>query len=302
MYDLATQTGRKRISHDFNHLFLGLDHKAYARKLGVSERTARRLRAGERVPHKVTARRMLDESTRIRDLAAKDDAEFARYIEEVRRANAEKQGKIRIERMCEEGISKTVPKWYIRAELAFFEGKFEVAAAILADRLEPEEIEAVELALRPYAITCLGLSYQYLGHPSDATERYRDALQAGLFAHRPPAHIAWFRTNLAGGLVRMRELEDALVQCRAAIDDSISHLPAYYVALCASDALRDPHRLAIWIGRTIQAAKSTISPSRLEEFLLRADDDPDLAWARNQAAWADMTRDLRSIIASVGQA
>ena len=293
MYNLATQTGRKRISHDFNHLFSGLDHNAYARKLGVSERTARRLRTGDRAPQKATAQLMLDEATHIRDLAAKNEAELASYIEEVRRANAEMQGKIKIERIREEGIAKTVPKWFLRAEIAFDEGKYEVAAAVLADRVAPEEIEAIEPALRPYALNRFGLALQYVGRLSDATENYKNALQAGLSVHRPPAHIASFRTNLAGGLNRMREPEDALSECEAAINDSISHLPAYYVALCASDALRDLQRLTIWIGRTIQVAKSEIPPNRLDEFLFRAEDDPDLAWARKQAGWAGMTRDLR---------
>jgi len=302
MYDLATQTGRKRISHDFNHFFSRLDHKAYARKLGVSERTARRLRNGDLAPQKATARLMLDETTRIRDLAARDEPAFASYIEEVRRTNAEKQGKIKIDRIREEGITQTVPRWFIRAEVAFDEGKFEVAAAILADRVAPEEIEAIEPALRPYALNRLGLALQYLGCPSDATKSYRNALQAGLSAHRPSDHIAWFRTNLAGSLNRMRKPEDAILQCEAAINDSIFHLPAYYVALCASDALRDKQGLAVWIGRTIQAARSEMPPDRLEEFLSRAKDDPDLSWARDQAVWLSMTHDLRSIIASKGHA
>lgn len=302
MYDLATQTGRKRISHDFNHLFSGLDHKAYARKLGVSERTARRLRAGDRAPQKATAQLMRDEVSRVRDLAAKDDPELASYVEDIRRANAETQGKIKIERMREEGIADTPPKWFVRAEIAFDAGKFDVAAAILEDRLAPEEIEALEPALKPYALNRLGLSFQYLGLPSDATRSYRKALEAGMVVDRPSAHIAWIRTNLAGALVRMDRPEDALVQCETAIGDSISHLPAYYVALCATDALRDVQRLAIWIGRTIQAAKSDIPPDRLEEFLFRAEGDPDLPWARQQAVWVGMTRDLRSIIASGGRA
>ena len=302
MYDLATQTGRKRISHDFNHLFSGLDHKAYARKLSVSERTAGRLRAGDRAPQKATAQLMRDEVARVRDLVVKDDAELVSYIEDIRRVNAETQNKIKIERMREEGITNTPPKWFVRAEIAFDEGKFDVAAAILEDRLAPEEIEAIEPALRPYALNRLGLALQYLGLPSDATESYRNALEAGMCADRPSPHIAWFRTNLAGGLVRLDRPEDALAQCEAAIDDSISHLPAYYVALCASDALRDVQRLAIWIGRTIQVAKSDMPPDRLEEFLFRAEDDPDLPWARKQAVWVGMTRDLRSIITSGGRA
>ena len=302
MYDLATQTGRKRISHDFNHLFSGLDHKAYAHKLGVSERTARRLRDGDRAPQKATAQLMRDEVTRIRDLAVKDDAELVRYLDDIRHANAETQGKIKIERMREEGITNTPPKWFVRAEIAFDEGKFDVAAAILEDRLAPEEIEAVEPALRPYALNRLGLAFQYLGLPSDATENYKTALEAGISADRPSAHIAWIRTNLAGGLVRMDTPEEALAQCEAAINDSISHLPAYYVALCASDALRDVQRLSIWVGRTIQVAKSDIPPVRLEEFLFRAEDDPDLFWARQQGVWVGMTRDLRSTIASRGRA
>ena len=297
MYDLDTQIGRRRISLDFNHLFSRLDHKAYARKLGVSERTARRLRAGDRAPQMVTARRMLDEATRIRDLAAKNEAEFASYIEEVRRVNAEMQGKVKIERIREEGIAKTVPKWFIRAEVAFDDGKFEVVVAVLEDRVAPEEIEAIEPALRPYVLNRLGVALQYLGRPSDAKKFYKEALKTGLSVHRPPAHIAWFRTNLAGALNRMRKPEDAVTECEAAINESISHLPAYYVALCASDALRDLQRLAIWIGRTIQVAKSEIPPNRLEEFLFRAEDDPDLSWVRKQAAWAAMTRGLRSIIA-----
>ena len=259
MHDLATQTGRKRISHEFNHLFSRLDHKAYARKLGVSERTARRLRAGDRAPQKATAQLMCNEVTRVRNLIVKDEAELARYFEDIRRANAETQGKIKIERMREDGIADRPPKWFVRAEIAFDAGKFDVAAAILEDRLAPEEIEAIEPALRTYALNRLGIAMQYLGLISDATKNYRDALETGMDANRPSAHIAWIRTNLAGGLVRMKEPEDALAQCEAAINDSISHLPAYYVALCAADVLRDVQRLAIWVGRTIQVAKSDVS-------------------------------------------
>jgi tetratricopeptide (TPR) repeat protein len=301
MYDIATQTGRKRINHDFNHLFSGLDQKSYARKLGISERTAHRLRADDRAPQKATALRMRDEVTRIHVLAAKDDAEFAHYIEEVRRSYSETQSKIKIERIREEGIAIQPPKWFIRAEVAFDESKFDTAMAVLADRLAPEEIDAVEPALRPYALNRLGLALQYLGRPSEATETYREALRAGQSAHRPLAHIAWFRTNLAGGLIRMHKPEDAMAQCEAAIDASMSHFPAYYVALCASDSLRDLQKLALWAGRTIQVAKSDGSTNQLEEFLFRAEDDPDLSWARRQAVWGDVTRELRSIIAAETQ-
>ena len=298
MYDLATPTGRKRLSFEFNHIFSGLDHKAYARKLGVSERTARRLRAGDRAPQKATAQRMEVEVARIRNLAAMDDAEFIRYAEEVRRANAKTQNKITIERIREQGIANSVPNWFRRAERAFDEGRFDVAAAVLEDRLAPEDIENCDPALRPYALNRLGLSLQYDGRPKKATEKYTSALQAGLSADVPRSHLAWFRTNLAGGLVRMQQPEEALTECEKAINESLSHLPAYYVALCASDALRNPQGLAIWIGRTVQVAKSGVSPERLDEFRLRADADPDLAWAREQAVWADMVRDLRSIVST----
>lgn len=301
MNGLITESARKRISDEFNYLFLGVDHKTYARKLGVSERTARRLRRGDHTPQKATALRMLEETKRLRELAGKDKAELAEYLEEVQRSYAQIQNKIAIERMREEGIAETVPKWFVRAEVAFEKGKYEVTAAILEDRLAPEEIKGVTQVLIPYGQNRHGLSLVYTGRPHEAAVKYREAINRARAAGLPAAHIAWFHSNLAGALNRMWRPEDAIRECEAAIDQSIDHLPAYYGTLCASDTLRDRQKLATWIGRTIQVAKSHISRNRLTTFRSRAKDDPDLTWARNQSVWTDMLNELKSIIESKGK-
>ena len=301
MINLTTETGRKKVCQEFNELFACLSHTNYARKLEISERTARGLRTQDRAPQKATARRMLDHIIQIRELATKDKDELDNWAEAVRLSREKKQLQIEIERIREKGICKNVPKWFVRAEKAFDKGKYEIAYAILVDRLAPEELSDVDPRLRPYALNRLGLTTQYMGRIIEAINSYKAALDVGLSEHLPKEHLVWFRTNLAGAFIRMCNSEEAIKQCKDAIDECITHIPAFYVALCASGALRDSHLLAIWIGRTIQAAKSCARPNQLEQFIKRAAVDPDLDWARNHTGWAEFIEELRASIATNNQ-
>lgn len=296
--DLATKMGRKRVAQRFNDLFVGLSHTSYARRLNVSERTARSLRTKDRTPHKATAQLMFDNIVRLQTLAGKDEAGLVQWAEEIRRAHEKKQLQIEIERVREEGICKDVPHWFSRAEVAFEQGQYDVAAAILQDRLAPEEASVIDPVLKPYALNRLALAMYYRGRVPEAIDYFQSALRAGLAANLPRTHIVWFRTNLAGALIRKHEPEPALEQCFVAIEELIAHLPAYYVGLCAADALRDPHRMAIWIGRTIQVGQSGVPSNQLQKFVDRAGTDPDLVWARSQSGWVEFIQTLQSIIAS----
>ena len=296
--DLATKIDRKRISREFNDLFAGLSDARYAKKLNVSKRTARGLRTKDRAPQKATAQLMLDNVIRIRTLAEKNDAELVIWAEEIRRENEKKQLQIAIEYVRKEGLCDNIPRWFGRAGLALEERKYEVVAAILEDHLAPEESSGIDPTLKALALNRLGLAMYYLGRVGEAIEHYESAVRTGLEAKLPGEHIALFRTNLAGALVRKHEPEMALEQCLAAIENHIAHLPAYYIALCSSDALCDSHLMAIWIGRTIQVGKSEVPSNHLQNFVDRAEKDPDLAWARHRSGWAEFIQTLQALIAS----
>ena len=299
--DTLTLSGRKQVSERFNDLFVDLSNKNYARRLGISERTARSLRMGDRAPQKETAKRMVDCINHVLVLSTKDEAELARHVEDVRRTNEAKQRQVKIEIMVEDGICTPIPGWFARAQQAFDARNFEIAEAIMQDRLAPDEIAAIDPVLRPYALNRLGLILQYRGRVGEAVDAYKAALEAGLSACRPVRHLVWFRTNMAGAYIRMHDPERALDQCELALDSWPAHLPAFHVALCGSDALRDPCRLAFWSGRMIQEIRrgeSEIHLDRLREFLDRAEKDPDLGWARRQVNWEELIREVRTRIAS----
>lgn len=299
--DTLTLSGRREVSKQFNGLFVRLSNKNYARRLGISERTARGLRAGGRAPHKETAKRMVDCINQVVDISTKDEAELARYVEDVRRANEAKQLQISIEIMVEDGICTHIPAWFARAQKAFDGGNFEVAEAIMQDRLAAEDIASVDPVLRPYALNRLGLILQYRGRVGEAVDAYKAALETGLLAHRPVVHLAWFRTNMAGAYIRMHDPDKALEECERALESCPAHLPAFHLALCSSDALRDPCRLAFWAGRMIQeirSERSNIHEDWLQKFLNRAAKDPDLAWARRQPNWEDLIQEVNMRLAT----
>ena len=300
MTAVPTREIRKRIGDNFNSMFSESDHREYAQLLGVSERTARRLRTNDYTPQTKTAEQMLN-AIRLHALAATDEAEFAWCLEEARQANEEKQLESSIERLREEGICSDVPRWFARAQRAFEDGQYEITEAILVDRLAPNELSSVEPALLPYAHNRFGLALQYRGRFKEAKESFEAALRTGVAGHRPRSHIAWFSTNLAGVLIRLGRPEESLARSEAALRTHPNHVPAYYVGLCAVDAERNLQRLALWIGRMIEAVeRGLLPPHRLQAFLDRAETDPDLGWARTQSLWAVLVQKMQSAIYTAG--
>ena len=143
------------------------------------------------------------------------------------------------------------------------------------------------------------MSLYYQGRVSEGVHAFRNALRVGLNESQcvSKEHIAWIRTNLAGALIRLHQADEALKLCDTAVDESVEHLPGYYVALCACDSLRDSHQMAVWMGRVIQLLKTNeASLLRLEQFLDRAADDPDLSWARGQIHWQEFIKTLQLIV------
>ena len=128
---------RKRICKEFNDVFSRLSNAEYAGKLKISERTARGLRNGDRAPRKKTAG----------DMIKLLKQETTRHPEEVRNANQQRQVQIDHVNVFKSNLNFNVPRWFDRSAKAFETKKYEVAAAILEDRLTSEDVSVVDPVL-----------------------------------------------------------------------------------------------------------------------------------------------------------
>ena len=106
-------------------------------------------------------------------------------------------------------------------------------------------------------------------------------------------------SNLAAAHIRRKDYDTAFKCVDEALKLSLGHAPAYYQAIHAAGTMRDAEQLSFWLGRTMQAAQTTMTVEDIEKFIQRAQTDPDLSWVRTNDIWRTFERDMLELMRSM---
>lgn len=297
---------REQASGQYFELFGGLSDSTLAERLGVSVKTVGRLRTSANVPGQAVADAMQSQIDDVLDYAAMSDQQRIDAQEYARARREEHQRKIAVD-VIEDGITRTYPSWMTRAVERYSGGQPDVAIDLLVDRVDPEHMASVDAGILPFALNLLASAYHATGRIVETIETLDRAL--GVIGPGADVRFDLLRrviwSNLAAAHVRRKDYDAAFACIKSALKLSVGHAPAYYQAVHSASAQRDEGLLNYWLGRSLQAATTSMTPDDIESFITRAQTDPDFAWTRRQDMWHDFEREMlelrRSMTAQLGE-
>ena len=289
---------RRRTQAQYILLFGHLPVARRAEMLGVSVRSIQRIDREAHTPIQAVAlqmRMVIDAAVGYASMSPADRV----AAQDHERARREARQREIVPDFDEDAVPKDYPPFMQTALNCMREKKYQIVIDLLRDRVDdPREWRQTLAEIRPYMLQTLGFAYHYTGRPTEQIDAYTRALKE---IGQDPAYaklrrICW--SMLASAFLDLGQFEQGFKAAEKAIDSSREFSPGYYNALCLAVGTRDCQILAEWMGRILEAAKSSWTDDQLHHFLERCDgDDPDLRWARQQERWVTFMSDLRSVLA-----
>lgn len=291
---------RRRTQAQYILLFGHLPVAKRAEMLGVSDRSIQRIDRETHAPIRAIALQMRVAVDAAVAYASMSPAE-REAAQDHERARREAHQKEILPDFEEDQVLKDYPPFMRTALNRMMEEKYQIVIDVLRDRVaDPREWRQIPAEIRPYVLETLGFAYHYTGRPTEQIEAYSRALKE---IGKDPAYAKLRRTcwsMLASAFLDLGQFDRGFKAAEKAIDSSREFAPAYYNALCLAVGTRDGQILAEWMGRVLEAAKSSWTYDQLHRFLERCHgDDPDLRWARQQERWATFMSDLQSVLDSM---
>ena len=287
---------RRRIQANFVLLFGDLPVRRRAEMLGVSVRSIHRIETERHAPIHAVALKMqclTEEAVKYASMSPAE-REAAQDSDRVRREARQRQ----IVPDFDHGDPKRYPPFMRTALKRLIEGQYETVIDVLRDRVDsPQEWRRIPREFRPYVLETLAFALRYTGRTTEEIELYSRALdEMGLNPMYGKLRQACL-LMLASAYQSLGQLQHGFAVVEKIIDSSRGFVPAYYNGLCLAAATRDPQTLAQWIGRIIEASKSSWTGDELRRFLERCQgSDPDLRWARHQELWSPFISRLQSVL------
>lgn len=287
---------RRDIARRYFVLFEGWSDAKIAEDLAhggprVTLRTIGRQRNGESVPNLGIAsamKRKLDDGT------LTEEERLKRFEDQQARREAIQRAEHAFIR--DEG-ARDYEDWVDRAFKRYHAREFDVVIDIMIGHVSADSVSGVPERHWPYVLNLLGSCYLERGLTDTAIGLFDRALVASTDKSYHAGAIRAIRLNHALALLLADRFDAALDQIEQIICDYPGYALAYYNALCivsirADHGYGDVNLLSRWLGRTQEAAARSFDPDTeiLAEFMRRAQNDPDLNWARDQDTWSEFER------------
>lgn len=303
MTDISSEAGRQKVATLFLHLVEGVEDERVARLLGIDRRHVQRLRNGPHVPRPDTARRMAELIDLIRKDGLLTPEEKARQDEQ-RRAEAERRQRATRVATIRGLEKKEIPLWYSKVRALLDEERWQEALERLHDRIEdPTDWRNVPERTRPYVLSDFGVGLHKTGRFHEAAVALRQAIEERQRLSPEPLgnfdrialdnFLCVAYSNLGCSEMQMHAFDRARDLFRQSIEHRRDWAPAYYNMLCAASLEKNEKQLLQAIGALRLAALTFLGTEDIEEIVQDAENDKDLAFARNFDNLSEVMRELR---------
>lgn len=201
-------------------------------------------------------------------------------------------------------VRKDYPPFMRTAMKRLQQGEYQTVIDILCDRVEDEEeLKRIPEVIRPYVVETLGFAYHYTGRVQEAIDTFEMVLDKRKCGSTSPVLRRACRSMLASAYHQHGDFTEGFECVEEAIRSSREYAPAYYQGLCLAAGTRDPEILAEWMGRIMEAARSSLTYDGIRQFIARCEgEDPDLQWARQHARWARFISERQSALTAISPA